>query len=244
MSQLHLDASATQLLGEHSRLLSQILVSQSELRTAITPRAEPSSFKPYSSVSNTSPVLTLRASLPQKQCTPRCKCVCHSVREVQSPKLFRELMGTLFFGYSGLPASIRTSKPCSEVSCFGSSAFRAHFHYVFPLWFVARCLTMIIKMRYPTEISLSLTTRGFISSPGAKIFHLVLVEDIAGLKELFSKGLASPNDSFHVDGLSILDVSHSSSVHCYKSRLNSSSLLSLSLICKIYTQIRDKLGPT
>ena len=139
--------------------------------------------------------------------------------------------------YPNLQAMFR-SKLLRQLSFSGSLSL------CFPSMVLARCLTMIIKMRYPTEISLSLTTRGFISSPGAKIFHLVLVEDIGGLKELFSKGLASPNDSFHVDGLSILEVSHSSSVHCYKSRLNSSSLLSLSLICKIYTQIRDKLGPT
>ena len=54
------------------------------------------------------------------------------------------------------------------------------------------------------EIRISLSVRPIVPN-GAEIFRLVGLDDVEGIKRLFSTGMASPNDS-HEDGQTILYV--------------------------------------
>ena len=154
-----------------------------------------------------SPFIALRVFLPPLRCIPHCECACHVFHEVQTPRLFRELIGTLFIGYTGSPAFVQPFKTCTDAKCNGSPALQVHFNYVFPFWFMERILTMRVNVLYPSGISLSLTTRGLTPSGGARIYHFMFNEDLDGLGELFNNRLAAPNDSFHLDGRPILYVS-------------------------------------
>ena len=44
-------------------------------------------------------------------------------------------------------------------------------------------------------------------APGAEVFRLTYQDDVDGLKQLFSNGLASPNDISYIDGTTPLGVS-------------------------------------
>ena len=55
---------------------------------------------------------------------------------------------------------------------------------------------------------MSFTVRNVVPS-GAEIFRLQQLQDVNGLRQLLSKGLASPNDSVAGSGVSILAVRES-----------------------------------
>ena len=213
-SQLLSDASVTQQFGEHAGLLSQMLVGQSQLQGLLSPQGTPRqraklfSSKAKIPTAERSPVIALRVSLPPLRCMPICECACHVVHEVQTPQSFHKLLGVIFIGYTGSPVFMQPSRSCTDARCISSLNLQAHFHYVFPIWFLERLITMRVKALHRSGLSLSLNIRGLIPSLGAKIWRLVIVEDIDGLKELFANHLATPNDAFYSDGHSILFVSY------------------------------------
>ena len=109
----------------------------------------------------------------------------------------------LFIGYSGYPVTrIRTS---TEAVCRSSLTVQACVHYVFPSWLLTKAVFATLMANYRAEIQVSLTVRNIVST-GAEIVRLQYLQDVNGLRQLFSNGLASPNDSIAGMGQSILQV--------------------------------------
>ncbi|KAL9112793.1 MAG: hypothetical protein Q9187_007725, partial [Circinaria calcarea] len=193
----HLSSDHTsQQLDEHSRLLASISSSQSSLQglLQLQPSATTQAHHP-TNVGDSSPssIICIRAYSSQRSpCTSYCTCACHKVRTFQSPALLHKAIGTLFLGYCGYP--MMGLQNCTNTDCLSQSSFRTYVHYLFPSWILAKILIITLASSSLDKISVSLTVRRIVS-PGAEIFRLTQSDDVDGLKRLFSKGLASPNDS-------------------------------------------------
>jgi hypothetical protein len=139
-----------------------------------------------------------------------CCCRCHARRRIRSPAALDKIMGMLFMGYTGLPASQR---PCDLHSCRNQQRdFLAHFTYYFPWWFVERALVATVSLN--TAVGPDFTFRVLHIVPdSSSIFQLAKSGNIHGIKYLFQNSLASPNDiggelGFTALHVSILNVSH------------------------------------
>lgn len=205
-----------QKLDEHSRLLTDILSSQADLQGCFPLRlASPhhadlpsSGFVAAADVQSSNSLIGVRAYTPRLQqyrCIPHCTCACHTIRYFRSPHALHMAIGRLFVGYSGYPLNARAR--CTVANCNIQSDSWTCVDYAFPSWLLARSLTIILVTRSYGEINVSLRVRRLVSS-SAEIFRLCRLDDVGGLRRLFDKGLASPNDAEVRSGATALFVSY------------------------------------
>ena len=205
---------ARQQLDEHTRLLNNILRSQTDIKEILqlqskseeqhqlSPDGGP--IKPWNKGLN--PVIRVRAHAFQHQqapCTSYCVCACHNVQSLQSPSILHTAIGSLFVGYSGYP--LRFFKGCTEPGCVSQISSQVCVHYVFPSWFLTKALSITLISISLGEIGTALTIRRVVPQ-GAEIMRLAELDDSEGIKQLMRSRLASPNDS-DVIGYTALYVS-------------------------------------
>ena len=148
------------------------------------------------------PIIGMNVSLPNRRnsrCVSNCKCSCHTSGSYRSPRALDHFLGALFLGYSGCPV-----QKCTEQTCKARSDYRAHVKYYFPSWFLERMLSCVYTIS--NELSMSLVVRR-VRPASAEIFRLIALDDINGLRQLFTNGSASPNDLLYPTGTSALLVS-------------------------------------
>jgi hypothetical protein len=136
-------------------------------------------------------------------CRTGCQCACHSQSRSATPGMFDRMLGQLFVGYSGLPL---ISPRCNNDSCLKSKASNLTFEYWFPLGFVC---SQIVRFRlgYQTNIGPQLEFSTLRRVPdSAQCITFALNGNVDGLKDLFSRGLASPRDVSSTRGYSVLRV--------------------------------------
>ena len=197
-NQSQAESRTSQQLKEHSRLLTNILSSQSSihnlLSTTTQPRAWFQSAMMCANEQSAGCVVQIQASHYQRSpCAVHCKCFCHMIKTVRSPASLKQLIGTLLIGYSGCPVRIGTSRGCTEASCLSRMTFQARVFYLFPSWFVAKSLIMGLTVQSLSEVNVSLKVLRIVPA-GSEIFRLANLNDVDGLKSLLSRGLASPLD--------------------------------------------------
>ena len=152
-------------------------------------------------------VVHIRASYQQRSpCPTYCRCDCHKTHTFRSPTIVDHIIGDLFVGYSGYP-NRKTSQQCTEENCFSRFTFRVYVRYIFPSWFLAKAIVLGLMTQSLSEVSISLKVQRIIPT-GSELFRLAMLNDRDGIKALFSKGLASPNDLDH-NGANALYVRHS-----------------------------------
>lgn len=125
-------------------------------------------------------------------CPMECRCKCHLEKSAVSPLSISGLLGQLFIGYKALPM-IPTL--CTDSSCQKDKVPTVRISYRFPPWWIRHRL-MILRAQYQAwqgpEIALEFPR---ILPPNAQIFIQTSINgSVEGVKELFSKGLASPKD--------------------------------------------------
>ena len=198
-----------QCLDEHSSLLSNILHGQGELQSLLHLRTLPDDQSlvrlhempsPFISGYSSNSLISIRAHIPTTKwysCPSYCRCNCHQERHFTSPPLLHKSLGMLFLGYSGYP--LNTLQRCTEIGCQTRGALKMSIRYLFPAWFLTRVLTLSLINTSCNEIQASLKTRRVVPT-GAEVFDLVRLDDVDGLKSLFSRGLATPNDMMYNSG--------------------------------------------
>ena len=141
---------------------------------------------------------------PRTACTSWCSCVCHRETKLQTPRILEKFIGSLFVGYSGLPI---LRAPCNERnSCRLQAQPLAHVTYFFPQWFLSRMVTFMMTVTPLAGPVASLKVQRVVSG-NADVFNFARVGDVAGMKSLFERGLASPHDVQHGSGVTPLHVS-------------------------------------
>jgi hypothetical protein len=136
-------------------------------------------------------------------CKERCSCICHSPRRITFPKFIVPLLGFLSITVSGL---LPDYHQCSETSCLRRSILRTHISYRFPWWFLARILRLSFGM-YPGEGPVASLRVNRVVTDDAEIMDFVKAGNLEGVKSLFRRRLASPNDVNFSCDVPILSVS-------------------------------------
>jgi len=136
-------------------------------------------------------------------CTESCSCICHSPRRITFPKFIVPLLGFLSVSVSGL---LPGYNQCSETSCLRRSIFRTHISYRFPRWFLARILRLSLGI-YPGEGPVASLRVNRVVADDAEIMDFVKAGNLEGVKSLFQRRLASPNDVNFSCDVPILNVS-------------------------------------
>jgi hypothetical protein len=166
-----------------------------------TTASKPPSYREQDPRENTNS-LRIRASCYRKSCRPWCSCRCHIRREMRTPGLAKKVIGSLFIGYSGMPA---VTEPCNERQCRKRSTSRIVVSYQFPDWFWTRSLlvSFVSASVAGPEMLLRLSNTVPYSS---ETYQHCMNGDVLGLTRLFETGNASPFD-LDPEGLSLLRVS-------------------------------------
>ena len=213
MTQSRTDNMIVQRLDEQSSLLGSIVHSQSEIRGSLQFQAPPNDQSCIGSdnilFTGSSPLnslIRIRAYIPDNKwhsCPAHCRCTCHHEQRFTSSRWLHGALGILFVGYSGYPLGIL--QRCTNISCQARRALKISVHYIFPAWFLTRSIKMCLINTSLNEIHASLQTKRLVPA-GAEVFRLTETDDVDGLKDLFSRGLASPNDIMYQTGQSLVSV--------------------------------------
>ena len=158
---------------------------------------------------------------------PLQKCNCRKLYNSESSQIFGGFLGRLFIGYSLY--SLGTYSGCISPSCLVQPKFCVRVRYLFPWWFWGKMLNLDITATPAYEIKASLKIISFLPLD-SDVFQAINHDDVEDLRQLFSKGYASPNDSLHLNGRSALGVSqilhlelnnlcHTTLVRCIPSKL-------------------------
>jgi hypothetical protein len=153
--------------------------------------------------SKTAPPLSFHFLHTRSPCPAGCSCSCHSRHRLQSPQIFHTIFGSFFMGYTGLPVA---NTPCNELSCQRRSKPAAEITYCFPIWFLARTVSLTITQTSCGDPVASLKIRRTVTLY-ADIFRLASNGDVRDMKALFEQRIASPMDVTFEDGQSALHVS-------------------------------------
>ena len=120
-------------------------------------------------------------------CLSNCTCECHGKACRQTHTFLSDIFGKLLIGYSGTLAAM---SECSN-TCRKDGVYSAQVTYVFPLWFVARAISVFV-WRKQRSLTASLAVRNFTED--YKLFHYIRSGDLANLKFLIHHKRVSPND--------------------------------------------------
>lgn len=129
-------------------------------------------------------------------------CCCYPRRRIQITNVLSSLIGSLCISYSGG----QLSRPCKQCLCRTKSPLRLKINYYFPRWLLAKVVNVFLSFDPAGSPCVSLQMPR-IRPDTSKIFHLATAGDIGGMKTMFQRGLASPNDVSYTFGYSVLHVS-------------------------------------
>ena len=197
-------------LDDHSQLLHRILSDQSELRdliqirTALDDRGQPTERTEDHLLRSSRSVVGIRAYIRNTDrfpCSLGCKCACHQIRYFNTSRLLHKILGTFLIGYSGNPRF----RNCTETNCSARSVALVRVDYIFPSWFLAQAVNLVLTSAAYGDLQMALTVRRIVPFE-AEVFPLARADDVEGLQRLFATRLASPNDSDPY-GTTVLHVS-------------------------------------
>ena len=139
--------------------------------------------------------------IERKVCRRDCSCQCHMRVQWSTYPVLKNVIGSLFLGYS----TPRIVLKCDKPSCHGYQGAFATVSYVFPQWFLQRIVMIAISYanRYGLELSIrTIRERRLADS----IWIHVDNGNLAMVQSLFKRGEASPFDVVEGTGETILEV--------------------------------------
>lgn len=124
-------------------------------------------------------------------CVQACPCKCHIQQRTSTPGLVDGVFGQVFVGYAGLPI---LSGKCDSRICETTQAAQVNVEYWFPLGFVWSKIIRL-QLNYQPNIGprFELSTLRRVPD-SAQCVNVAMTGNIDGLKDLFKRGLASPQD--------------------------------------------------
>ncbi|KAL9071606.1 MAG: hypothetical protein Q9157_005414 [Trypethelium eluteriae] len=166
----------------------------------------------------------------RKTCRLWCSCCCHIKRSIRSPSsgILQTLVGSLFVGYSGIPA---ITPPCNETQCRRRSSMRIMLSYQFPEWFWTNVLFASCDTTTLAGPELLLRVQTKIPFNSAAIDYCFR-GDIMSLKRMFENGTASPFD-VNPDGTSLF---------CYALKCSNYKLCHFLISCGADIHQEDCIG--
>ncbi|KAL9090460.1 MAG: hypothetical protein Q9159_001990 [Coniocarpon cinnabarinum] len=143
----------------------------------------------------------LRLMSSVSMCRKSCHCSCHVRKGSIMPRFTDRVLGRLFVDYAGIPL---LGSQCDTNDCQTHKQSSATVEYWFPLgWFWSNILQF--EMSYRTNMGPQFQLRTLRRVPDdAACVNFALNGNINGLRDLFSRGLASPQDVSETRGYSVL----------------------------------------
>ena len=136
-------------------------------------------------------------------CRTRCPCSCHEHKKSASPAFLSRVLGQMFIGYTGLPLF---SPRCSSQQCQKGQVPRVSLEYWFPLGFFWSQI-LSVQADYSQNFGPQFQLKTLRRVPDtAPCVNFALEGNIEALKDLFVRGLASPQDVSSTRGYSLLRV--------------------------------------
>ena len=138
-------------------------------------------------------------------CSSTCVCACHMQSKAPAPAFVTRVLGHLFVGAAGMPF---LSTKCDFHACKSSRAPRVTVEYWFPMgvfWSQIIRLQVGYQANMGPQFSLRSLRRVPDSSP---CVYYAMHGNIAGLKDLFRRGQASPWDVSSTRGYTLSRVGH------------------------------------
>ena len=125
-----------------------------------------------------------------QRCKALCVCVCHRQGCLKSPRWLGNMLGSLFFGYTGLPQYLNR---CNVKTCQRSSSTALYVQYIFPSWLM-RCI-LLTKIAFSQNKGPELLLRCLRIRPGdARIFDAAATLQTDHIRQMLTSGEASVLD--------------------------------------------------
>lgn len=141
----------------------------------------------------------------QSNCEGTCDCACHSNYQCRTPLMLRNLIGTLFFGYTG--SSFLRPK-CENSTCQNRTGQSFQLTYCFPQWFLEKAIHLVAAITYTGNPMFGLEVRRRVGWGGEdSILKFALTGNTVGVKTLLNVGRVSMTDVDPNHGRSALYVS-------------------------------------
>lgn len=148
-------------------------------------------------------VIDVRTSIKGiDQCNGSCTCCCHPKRRIRFTETLSSLTGSMCLSYGGG----QISRSCDQSSCKRNLHTTFKLTYYFPRWFLIKVVSVLLSFDPAGSPNMSMQMP-CIRPDTSRIFHLATAGDIEGMKLMFERGLASPNDVSDTFGYSVLHVS-------------------------------------
>ncbi|KAK4227118.1 ankyrin repeat-containing domain protein [Podospora fimiseda] len=141
------------------------------------------------------------ANPPIVTCLPRCKCTCHRTKKSATPSFLSCALGQLFVEHVGIPI---ISTKCNRQECTNAQPSQVYAEYWFPLgifWSSIIRFSANYQSNIGPSFQLSTLRRILDSAPAV---NFAIRGDIESLKDLFRRGLASPQDVSDTPGYSLM----------------------------------------
>jgi len=141
----------------------------------------------------------------QSTCEGFCDCSCHSNSRYRTPLMLRNLIGTLFVGYTG---SSLLGPNCNKSTCQNHAGRSLQFTYCFPQWFLEKTIHIVAALTYTGTPVFGLEVRRRVGWGGEdSILRFALTGNTVGVKSLLDVGKASMTDVDPNHGRTALYVS-------------------------------------
>ena len=136
-------------------------------------------------------------------CRLGCMCACHNRSRAKTPGILDRVVGQLFLDYAGIPG---WSGKCDDADCKAAQGPRMQAEYWFPAGvFWSRIIRFQVAYQSNLGPSFQLSTLRRVPDT-AEAVTFAMTGNIAALRNLFVKGLASPVDVSETRGYSLLRV--------------------------------------
>lgn len=141
----------------------------------------------------------------RRRCDPLCRCQCHLMSRVTTPRWLRRFVGVLFFSYASTP--ILGKRSCNFPDCRGLAISSMQLQYYFPPWVLSRCLSFSTTWDNLTATGMNLSFRlpKLISSADCSL-QAIASDGKDKVRNLIDSGQLSPF-TIEPDGTSLLHVS-------------------------------------
>lgn len=133
------------------------------------------------------------------ECTNGCHCACHKISKARSPNFLHSVIGSLFIGYS-----VPILNSCDVPSCQRRAKPMVKVNYHFPLWLLARSIS--VGGLFPNVGPERLLGIYRTIPLGSLSLRLAIKGDLPGLARMMHEGAAHANDA-NTNNYSLLEVS-------------------------------------
>ncbi|KAL1860637.1 hypothetical protein VTK73DRAFT_7232 [Phialemonium thermophilum] len=150
-----------------------------------------------------SQVVALRATTSTSTCPRFCHCQCHVYTRVRTPKWAKDVFGSIILQSN--TALTLARKPCNYLGCRRSGSVAAQFTYYAPAWVWMRAVHVTAARQSVFGLGASVSFSFPRRTPRARIWQLIFVGSVDGVREELETGRASIYD-IDAEGESILHV--------------------------------------